>query len=65
MEGAVFVQAAKKEKKRGNQPRNFRKYSLTNQNNWCKMKVHTVILCLFLDFTSNMVILPQEGAAVK
>ena len=29
------------------------------------MKVHTVILCLFLDFTSNMVILPQETAAVK
>ena len=29
------------------------------------MKVHTVILCLFLDFTSNMVILAQDRAYVK
>ena len=29
------------------------------------MIIHTVILCLFLDFTSNMVILTQGGATVK
>ncbi len=29
------------------------------------MIIHTVILCLFLDFVSNMGILAQEGAAVK
>ena len=29
------------------------------------MKVHTVILCPFMDSTSNMVILPQDRAAVK
>ena len=29
------------------------------------MIIHTVILCLFLDFTSNMVILPQEWPPVK
>ena len=29
------------------------------------MIIHTVILCLFLDFSSNMVILPQDGLSVK
>ena len=29
------------------------------------MNIHTVILCLFMDFTSNMVILAQDRAAVK
>lgn len=29
------------------------------------MIIHTVILCLFLDFTSNTGILAQEGTAVK
>ena len=29
------------------------------------MIIHTVILCLFLDFTSNKVILSQDAAAVK
>ena len=29
------------------------------------MIFHTVILCLFMDFTSNMDILPQIRAAVK
>ena len=29
------------------------------------MIIHTVLLCLFMDFSSNMVILPQCGAAVK
>ena len=63
---AGFLYIVQKDtKKRGQKPRDCRKFSLTKGDSWCKMKVHTVILCLFLDFTSNMVILTQEGAAVK
>ena len=61
----VFVQVVKSAKKRGLKPRNCEKYSLTNADLWCRMKVHTVIVCPFMDSTSNMVILPQERAAVK
>ena len=52
-------------KKTRPKPRNCGKYSLTKNIQYDTMIFHTVILCLFLDFTSNMVILAQEGAAVK
>ena len=38
-------------------PRDSTNYSLTKSAQYDKMIIHTFILCLFLDFTSNMVIL--------
>ena len=52
-------------KKTRRPPRNCGNFSLTKFVQDAIMNVHTVVLCLFLDFTSNMVILAQEGAAVK
>ena len=65
MSALLLCRVQKNAKKEGLSAWNCGKYSLTNWEFWCKMKVHTVILCLFSDFTSNMVILPQEGTAVK
>ena len=47
------------------QLRKCENYSLTKNAQYDTMIIHTVILCLFMDFTSNMVILSQEGTAVK
>ena len=43
----------------------MQKYSLTKSEQHDTMIIHTVILCLFMDFASNMVILPQDGDNVK
>jgi len=52
-------------KKTRHKPRNCGNYPLTFFARCDTMIIHTVILCLFLDFTSNMVILAQITAAVK
>ena len=41
------------------------KIPLTNRCQWCKMKLHSVILCLFGASAPNMAILPQDVAVVK
>ena len=46
-------------------PRNCGIYSLTKTALHGIIVVHTVILCLFLESTLDMVILPQFQAAVK
>ena len=46
-------------------PRDEPNYSLTKTAQHDTMIIHTVILCLSLDIPSNMVILPQDGDAVK
>ena len=62
----VMIQIAEKaQKNRGIRPRNCENYSLTKNTQYDTMIIHTVILCLFLDFISNMVILSQEWATVK
>ena len=52
-------------KKPGSKPWESGKYALTKSEQHDTMTIHTVILCLFLDFTSNMVILPQDRDDVK
>ena len=64
-EGGRFVHGAENAKKPGPKPWNCGNYSLTKTAQYGTMIIHTVILCLFLDFTSNMVILSQEWTAVK
>ena len=41
------------------------KYALTKSMRWCKMEVHTVGVCVFLDSPSSTNILAQNMAAVK
>jgi hypothetical protein len=41
------------------------KYALTKSMRWCKMEVHTVGVCVFLDSSSSTNILAQNMAAVK
>ena len=41
------------------------KIPLTNDGQWCKMKLHSVILCLSGASAPNMVILAQYGTVVK
>ena len=45
MRAGAFVQGAKERKKKRPEAPKMRKYSLTKALPWCKMKVHTVILC--------------------
>ena len=58
-------ESRKMHKKTRHMPRKCTEYSLTKTAQYDTMTIHTVILCLFLDFTSNMVILSQIWAAVK
>ena len=46
-------------------PRKTRKNPLTNGRAWCKMEVHTVGMYVLEAILPNMVILPQDMAAVK
>ena len=55
----------KRYKKTRHMPRKKSICLLTKKAQYDTITIHTVLLCLFLDFTSNMVILPQHGAAVK
>ena len=52
-------------KKPGRVSWNCGNYSLTRFAGCDTMIIHTVILCPILDSHSDMVILPQDGAAVK
>ena len=61
----LFVQDAKRHKKSRDKTLENGNYSLTKSEQHDTMIIHTVILCLFLDFTSNMVILPQDRDDVK
>ena len=55
----------KKHKKTRHMPRKCANYSLTKTVWHDTMIIHTVILCLLMDFTSDKAILPQYEAAVK
>ena len=55
----------KSAKKRGTEPRNCGKYSLTNQRGDDKMVVHTVVVCPFVAILPNMVILSQDMGGVN
>ena len=59
------MQAAEYEKNQGQKPWKCGIYSLTKSERHDTMIIHTVILCLFMDFTSNMDILPQDRGCVK
>ena len=61
----VLCRVQKGAKKRGKKPRNCGIFSLTKGTGYDTMNIHTVILCLLMDFTSNTGILAQDGARVK
>ena len=52
------------QKFRGKSPE-FTKNSLTRQEEWCTMEVHTVIICPFVPILIYNDIIPQEMAVVK
>ena len=59
------MQVAVNEKNPKENLRNCGNYSLTKIAQYDTLIIHTVILCLLMDFTSNEVILPQGGDNVK
>jgi len=61
----IFLICKNNTKNRGENASVFIFYSLTKGIQYDMMVIHTVIVCPFMGIRSNMVILPQMGAAVK
>ena len=65
LRGDIFCAGCKRRKKPGSKPWKCGNYSLTKSAQYDTLIIHTVILCLPMDFTSNEVILPQDRDNVK